>query len=239
LNARTGRYSLRAERSCLLREIGLNATVAGSLTETDCQAGDGRYVDLYRLRAHSEADLSASHASSGFAPHLSLHDAQLNQIEAASQGRLRRKLAPGTYVLAASSAARATGPYELRLSTRERPCQFQNLDAGSPQTGRLTSSDCRLSDVLAEESRSTRVHQYRLRLARPGAFTARLESADFDPDLMIHDCLYRRLDEDNSKAGRGVKTIAVTEPDACLIVLVSSQGVSSGEYTLVTGLAPR
>ena len=233
LGGGTGSYTLQlqSQRECPVQDIALNANLEETISQNDCQLPDSVFADLYRVTVKTPATFSAEMESSAFVPCLLLQNSVSRRVEPACAARISRPLPPGVYTILARPLSPGAGPYRLRTSDRIPPCPLKETSVAATEPGRLFIDDCRMKDVLPNEAGEAFVDRYSLSVRQRGRLSVSGSSNDFVPCVTLYDSRYNRLGQNCGPGRVTIDPAPVLEPGRYLI-LVTSLGVSAGNYTL-------
>ncbi|HEV7836908.1 MAG TPA: Ig-like domain-containing protein [Gemmatimonadaceae bacterium] len=129
----------------------IGGTTTGELAVSDCQFGDGTFVDFYGAVLSAAGTYSFNETSSSFDAYLVLYDANGNLVGinddfgASSDSRIRAILPPGNFVLGANSYDRSVGPYTLTSALDGQPvtnCENVFVVRGITTNQSLDATDC-------------------------------------------------------------------------------------------------
>ena len=156
------------------------AAVNGTLDGSDCVAAPGGpFSERWTMTLPTDMGLKLSINSGDFSPRLVLEDDQ-GQVVAGPASNLREKLAPGDYVVVATSAsAGGIGDYTIELEQFDR-CASNRGTLAIPET---KSRNLRPIDCLLLNGR--RADRWELTVAVPTVVQLDLKSTDFNAQLHL------------------------------------------------------
>jgi hypothetical protein len=189
-------HDLALCRDCTVGALTCDSgTVSGNLPATTCTRPNGASVNLYQLDVPEFMEVSLSLGSAAFDPQLFILD-RFCEPEASSEGcGLQageaclefRPLAPGTYLVGASSAQPGGGgAYDLEMSCKPFSfceCDTRTIACGEQASGTLAPGDCVFDDGFSR----TFLDTWKLELPRTQRVTVELSSSDFLPRLLVYD----------------------------------------------------
>ena len=240
LGGQTGVYTFQwqSQRECPPQDIALNANLEETITQNDCQLPDGVFADLYRVTTKTPAGFTVEIESSAFAPCVLLLDSAGKRVEPACSPRIAHPLSPGVYSIIARPLSQGTGPYRLRTSDRTPPCALTETSVAAALSGRLFTDDCRMKDVLPNETGEAFVDRYSVQVQQRGKLSVAVSSNDFVPCVMLYDSRYNRLGQ-NCNSGRAAIAPEPVLETGRYYIMVTSLGVSAGDYTLQNSFTPQ
>jgi hypothetical protein len=204
--------------------------IQGSLSAKDCTlATDGSSLDLYRLELPEAGEVALSLTSTAFDTFLFVFDescAVIAQNDDCTEGDLnsclRMTLPAGVYHIAANSFSSGQfGDYTLTAGCPAPPpcerCRAGSVVCGEPFTGNYPASGCAPG--------GTPYDALEFELAEAATVTFTLESAAFDPKLILRDGACERMAENDD---------CVDSVASCITV-----DLAAGRYSLgITTLFP-
>jgi hypothetical protein len=210
----------------------LGSTVNGALNPTDCDFGDGSFIDFYSLSAAPAGDLPESVSftvAAEFDTFLFLFDADpilraLNDDapDAGTNSAIRILLARGDYVIGANSLnPGVSGEYELSSATAPESvtnCDEVWVTIGISTNQSLAEADCAQAAVRSD--------QFRLILQGGESVTLTQSSTVFDPSITL-------LNGVGATVGSDVGTTSV----AAVVTFTAPAAPALGAYTIVAGTA--
>jgi hypothetical protein len=221
--------------------ITIGDTQTAGLATSDCQLAGGTYVDVYAFTVAPGADrnVQLDMTSSAFNSYLILERADGSVVAqddddgGSGNARIRAPLAPGDYVILATSyVPRATGAYLLTLTASgtgaTEPCtQSLPLGLGQSVDGFLASTDCRLDDGSFADV-------YLVTVTQPISVQIDLKSTAFDPFLVLTDAGGRRIamDDDGGNEGSNARIRTKLSPGKYFIYANSFGVTGRGAYTV-------
>ncbi|MEZ0335071.1 MAG: hypothetical protein ACAI18_13755 [Gemmatimonadales bacterium] len=210
----------------------MGSTVNGGLNVSDCDFGDGSFIDFYSFSAAPAGDLPESVSFTlvaEFNTFLFLYDADriiraLNDDapDAGTNSTVRILLASGDYVIGANSLNPGiSGEYEL--SSAAAPESVTNCDevwitVGISTDQSLADTDCTQGVVLSDA--------FRLVLQAGESVTLTLSSSVFDPGITL-------LNGVGATVGSDVGTTSET----ALVTFTAPAAPLLGAYTIVASTA--
>lgn len=196
-----GKYELSVHgeppRSCLVQDAAPAEQISGSFDESDCRLIDvasldtsPTALDLYRVTIDERKVISIRYASETVPAMLSLRD-EAGQTVATSEEigvtvGVLASLAPGSYIVYASSADGSLGDYKLITSVEGlRSCSPASLNAGETAHGELVAADCRQLDVFVPGANQSPTDNWQFNLNERSLVTLTMRSTEFDALLMV------------------------------------------------------
>jgi hypothetical protein len=164
----------------------LGTTSSGQLTRSDCDLGDGSFVDLYSVSIPSPGTYTFTQSGS-FDTYLLLLGsvsliAENDNGPQANSSVVKAILPAGSFILGANSLqASVTGAYTVAsaVTTAEiTNCEIVFTTPGISTQQSLQSSDCSTNGIFADD--------YIIFLAAGRTITASMSSSALDSDLEIH-----------------------------------------------------
>jgi hypothetical protein len=249
----TGAYTLQTSlgtpSACTEQDALLDSPLDGELRLEGCRyrdvvapTTDTSGVVLYRLAVPSRAVLTVKMTGKGFSPYLDLLDSRYDILASADAGgdpetELVMSLAPGSYVLlASSSASGATGSFTLSMTLAEpRSCPAAELGPGQSVKSQLSySEDCRYLDIQTPSWDTTPVKLYRVVTDKRGVLALSLSSTQFTPYLAIADQNGVEINSTASDEEPGPTAQIITSlPPGTYFVLANTWDLD-GEFTLLS-----
>lgn len=248
-----GNYSLISRsaqpRTCAEGSISLPGSVQASLTNNDCElleyvpfAGDQSSIRAYTMDVPRKALVQVDLTSSQFDAYLVLLDDQKRDIQednnsgGGSNARLTLTLNPGRYtVLANSYDVGETGNFTLTTNLQDpRTCPINFANSGDTVNGTITTSDCRVRDVLTGISAPQFVRQYRIDVPDGGGGVLVMDasSSQFTPAILLA-TTDGVLITSNGLSGTGAYELQYpVTPGSYNIVVYSGSSSASVNFTL-------
>ena len=231
-----------------------DTTVNGTLTASDCKAGNLFYTDFYSVALAAQAGLQVTMTAASFDTYLEQYHvsgpftAVNDDMDSTSlNSRINVIAAAGTWVFAASSFdPDITGPYTLVVAPRPqtlagcRGIPFATwITRGVAITDAIQATDCTVIRTPGGRAYTDRV----LITLFPGApLSATLTSSAFNPRLELYmgtDTGVALVTSANGAAGTATLTHNPVEPAIFWLEITAVDTVQTGAYTLtVTGPAP-
>ena len=210
----------------------VGSTVNGALNVSDCDFGDGSFIDFYSFSAAPAGDLPQSVSFTlvaEFNTFVFLYDADrilraLNDDapDAGTNSTVRILLARGDYVIGANSLNPGiSGEYELSSATAPESvtnCDEVWITIGISTNQSLADTDCEQGVVLSDK--------FRLTLQAGESVTLTLSSSVFDPSITL-------LNGVGTTVGSDVGTTSET----ALVTFTAPAAPLLGAYTIVASTA--
>ena len=238
-------FSIAVVDPCLItsaRPISLEATVAGTLQQLDCDLLEGRFLDLYSFRVNSQQLLTLRVGAPTFDPFVTLFAEEPNggyfdrggvfDTVKASRLAVGRWIVPvGDYIVAPSSWDESvTGAYELRVSaTSAAPegCSPVWVMRGVTTAQVLAATDC--TDTPGPFHRDV----FLLVLWLGERVTLTHSSAEFAPRLRLLRRTGALISEaDGSASGTALINFTSDETSVYIVHATTALAGRSGAYTL-------
>lgn len=238
-----------AGNPCNVTAYVLGSTVNGSLATTDCDFGDGTFVDLYQVTSNAQVNHAFSLTSAAFDTYLWVFSSDGQRVLAASddvgQGNtnsgLRLLAPPGSYIVAANSYdVGEVGPYTFSsTNTPEAPgCIYTRwVVPGAAWSESIAATDC---SEPSGTGGSAAGDEYGVVLGPGQSIVVTMRSSAFDPFLRLINGSSGATIAQNNDFGSGTDArVAYTAPassSATLVVIVATSNLASqtGAYTLET-----
>ena len=231
---RTGDYGLLLQSDATPRQVFPGETIGGALTPSSARSArrPGSFADRYYFVLDKQTivqiDLSSNPlglSSDAFGEYLYLLDA-FDDVIRESGSRIVAILSPGTYVIEATTSARAaTGAYRLGFIAAPDPSP---IAFGQPIAGTLTPTSAR--SVARTGSYADR---YGFALSIPTVVQIDLSSGDFDAYLYLLDGSGRIVRRDNnSGAAVDSRIVVILNPGVYIVEATTSRSVTTGAYSL-------
>lgn len=245
LDAVSFRATAGAGGSCDTVELGIGASVEGTLTDEGCQRSTGSASNHYALSIDEPVSLRLTQAAPSFDAYLEVADASGTLVafnddvsNSNSNAELRAFLTPGEYVVVASGFGPSDlGDYTLSAAIEESAvtdCLFNAWTVPSAEIEQdLSSSDCNLSDNAGTVYYAD---PYLIHLQEGESFAATQVSAEVSPYLELYALTADGFVYIDFNAGSDGTTasIAYTAPVTGVYLLLPSSlaGAETGAYTL-------
>jgi hypothetical protein len=210
----------------------VGSTLDGALNSTDCDFGDGSFIDFYGLSAAPAGDLPESVSftmAAEFDTFLFLFDGDqilraLNDDApgAGTNSAIRILLARGDYVVGANSLnPGVSGEYELASATVPESvtnCEEVWVTIGISTSQSLADTDCALGEGLSDG--------FRLILQAGESVTLTQSSTVFDPSITLQDGVGAILENDVG-----------TTSEPAVVTFTAPAAPTLGAYTIFAGTA--
>ncbi len=243
-NGAVGAYSLTTAFGCPELALTPGQPASGVLAVTDCRVKDilGRGEDnspahLYRLVVSQAGQFRLDLQSPVFDSYLILTDANYRELATDDDGgggrnaRISRRMDPGTYFVVAKALQQAVGSYTLTASAASS-CAARDLQLPATVSETLSTTDCRVRDILGQGTDDSYADQYRVTLKERGTLTLVLQSTAFDAYLILLDANLRQIATDDDSAGnRNARISRMMDPGTYVIVAKPFRP-ATGSYTL-------
>ncbi|MGH7544975.1 MAG: hypothetical protein ACREKI_02200 [Gemmatimonadota bacterium] len=220
----------------------IGATVNGALANSDCDFGDGTFIDQYRLEAPSQVSVRFSMSSGAFDTFLwifatgspggqvlALHD-DIDLDAGNTNSSIHILMSPASYVVGANSAiigAEETGPYTLTssfISPNATGCAVLWVTPGVTTSQSLTTNDCEDTGPIYSD-------EFTIILLFGQSLTVTMTSALVSPHLVLLDDTGTPVASAPSGADATIVYTA-TDNEIYTIVATSDNVDEVGEYDL-------
>jgi len=252
-----GAYAMRSglepARTCTEERLDLPGSVRGALANSDCRLldyipfnGNFSFIRPYRIEVPNRALVTIDQSSTQFDSYLNLLRENKSFIAEDDDGggngnsRIVLLLNPGVYTILANSYDEGeTGAFDLRTAIAEPPnCAVADVAPGDSVSGSLTTTNCRIREMILEQASAFVAKQYRITLTETSNLALELTGNNFTVGLALFDDQSRSLElnaeQPQATAVRGrAKLLAGT-----YTVLVYSSDFRLGSFTLKTSLQP-
>ncbi|MCL5746590.1 MAG: hypothetical protein M1541_22115, partial [Acidobacteria bacterium] len=215
----SGAFSLkgifRNPQICPKAPIGLSASAGGLFSPSSCRVGDLMFGNSnegfavqYTLTLAKRGTLTVDAASEEVRPGIYLTDARYNfitssRVVASGQAHTFESLDPGSYVVIVFAQPEETGAYTVKTDFRNPEiCPSENLANNSIDGDALTSSSCKVGDLLFGSWNENYAKQYRIHLSQRMPLVVGMHSEDFDSVLYLTDSKFNFLTSDDN-SGQG------------------------------------
>jgi hypothetical protein len=201
-----GAYMLRtrveAPVPCIEDSIALPGSVHAALAASDCSFVDYvpfltefSYIKTYQFEVTQRGLVTIDLASTQFDAYLVLlHQdktsiAQDDDSGGGSNARIVVTLDPGVYTILANAYSEGeSGAFDLTTAIADPPsCPAADLALDASFTAELASSDCRIREMLLEQSAPNPAKAYKLTIEREGTLQVDMAAGVFAPGLVIVD----------------------------------------------------
>lgn len=241
-----------AGNPCNVTAYVLGATINGSLATTDCDFGDGSFVDLFQATTNAQVNHAFSLTSAAFDTYLWIFSSDGQRVLAASddvaQGTtnsgLRLLAPPGSYLLAVNSYdAGEVGPYTFSSTNApEAPgCIYTRwVVPGAVWSESVAATDCAEPSGTGGTAAGD---EYGVVLSPGQSLVVTMRSTALDPYLRLINASTGATLAQNNDFGSGTDArVAYTVPASgtvTLVVIVATTNLASqtGAYTLETSSA--
>lgn len=206
-----GAYTLLSEfsepRACTIEDAQPGQPAQGSLAANGCWVLDLLSPNAiaapaagYRLTVSARSMLTADQSSTQLDAWLLLYGADARLLAAdddsggGTNSRLNTLLAPGTYLLAASTADGSVGSFTLSPQLGEPPaCAISPVEVGPTISDQLASTDCRIREAVAGSTGDSYVKSYRVTLPEAGRLQLEASSRTMATVLVLADAESRTM----------------------------------------------
>ncbi|MBI3209426.1 MAG: hypothetical protein HYZ37_11080 [Candidatus Solibacter usitatus] len=245
-----GAYTLQtqtqAARPCYEETISIPGSVKSALSNKDCgfleyvpYQSFGGYTRAYNFEITKKVQVIADLLSQDFDAYLLLLDDKKTVLSedddsaGGSNSRIFVTLNPGRYTIVANSYDEGeTGNFELRTSMQDVPeCPSDVLKPGTPATGSIGTSDCRVRDFTVNQTAAAQARQFTLDIPNDGLLILEAASTQFAPGVFLASTTGKVL-ASNGNSANGVYQLAVAAPAGSYIVGVYSGNGRTGTFNL-------
>ncbi|MFN7920424.1 MAG: hypothetical protein U0Q16_10020 [Bryobacteraceae bacterium] len=229
----------------------LTGQVSGTLGPQSCRqldvvapSGSSVPVDLFAFQTDTPKVLSALMQSRTIDSYLAVIDTKTGTVVASdddgadgvANALLIASVPPGDYLLVATVAGAAAGPYDLQTRLDDvRPCNISDLSASGSATGQLTEPDCRILDVLPPDDQDNRMDLFRVNIAEAGVLTADASSSAFPTAILLLDKDRKLLQTALPTTSTAAHLVVSLQPGDYILGVTHTQ-LSAGNYTVRTSL---
>ncbi|MCC6362231.1 MAG: PPC domain-containing protein [Bryobacterales bacterium] len=238
-----GAYSLRtkvdAPLPCVEDRIALPGSVSATLAASDCGFVDYvpfltefSFLKVYKFEVAQRALVTIDLASTRFDAYLGLlHEDKTNIAQdddsgGGSNARIVVTLDPGVYTILANAYSEGeTGAFDLTAAVPDPPsCPIAGLALDASLTPELTSADCRIREMLLEQSAPNPAKAYKLTIEREGTLQVDMAAGVFAPGLVIVDSKNRYPHVNRQQAPGAVRLTTYLAPGDYTVLAYTSDG---------------
>jgi len=203
-NEAGGAYTLRSSfelaRPCYNDAIGLPGSVTALLFAGGCRMLDyipyltrTNLIQPFRIEVPRRSMVTIKQKSSAFDSYVQLlrsNNASIavnDDSEGTRHSRLDILLDPGEYKILAGAFDEAEfGEFELSTSIAEPPaCPVTEIAPGDTVNAEITETDCRVREMVVEETSDFRSRRYSVTLSKSGTFVLELAVRGFSGGLVM------------------------------------------------------
>lgn len=227
--------------ACHQPAIGVGQTIAATLEDLGCSFAAGEFLSFHTLAITAPRVVRIVQSSTDFDSYLLLYRADLRPVaenddvqnagDGVTDSELTAFLAPGTYLVAASSVgAKKSGAFSLTVSEADPDvtnCAYAFVMPGVTTSQQLAPGDCDDDDYFTDI--------FVVRLERFQTVTIEMSSSEVDSYLLFVSASGLTLENDNQGAGTLDARIAYTAPFSGYYSFGASTAAigETGSYTLV------
>lgn len=249
-----GAYTMLSEfsepRACTIEDARPGQPAQGSLVANGCQVLDllspnGLPVPAagYRLAVSARSMLSVDQSSTQLDTWLLLYDADARLLATDDDGgggtnsHLNTLLAPGTYLLAASTADGSVGSFTLSPQLGEPPaCAVSLIEVGPTISDQLASTDCRIREAVVGSTGDSYVKSYRVTLPEAGRLQLEASSRTMATVLVLADAESRTIQAIETGLDGAARLLGKRLEAGTYLVHVAASGATrTGSLSLQAG----
>jgi hypothetical protein len=196
-------------RRCTVETQATPGNRNGALTGDDCRFLDFMIpgvdripVDVYSVKLDKRSVLTLEVKSAAFDTGIFVVDSKMRVVNGDDDGgggtnsKLDLMLNPGEYAVVVTALDDRSGMYDLATSIRDpQTCAAEEIGTDSSKVGALSSSDCRLKDLVIGFTEESPADQYTFTLTERRKVTVEAGSGDFVAAVLPLDNDYNAIEQ--------------------------------------------